>query len=156
MAQELLSIPNLDPAVQDPIPGVSKGQQDIPHKLLVGVVSPLGLALCVQLGFSGSLGRQRNSRAPTSAQVALESSCPGSLRGWVSGVSLRAMEMSSSRFLCGKFFSSDIPGNAAPALCLSKVYFGTPEELVSPGGEGMFGSHYSSFLQFFSREVLQK
>lgn len=58
--------------------------------------------------------------------------------------------MSSSSFLCGKcFFSSDVPGNAAPALCLSKVYFGTSEELVSPGGKGMFGSHYSSFFWFF-------
>lgn len=33
--------------------------------------------------------------------------------------------------------------------CVSpKVYFGTSEELVSPGGKGMFGSHYSSFLWF--------
>lgn len=40
-------------------------------------------------------------------------------------------------------------GNAAPSLCLSKVYFGTSEEVVSPAGKGMFGSHHSSFLCFF-------
>lgn len=64
--------------------------------------------------------------------------------------------MSSSRFLCGKWFSSDIPGNAAPSLHLSKVDFCTFEESVSPGGRGMFGSRYSSFLWFFSREVAPK
>ncbi|XP_058718612.1 uncharacterized protein LOC131591686 [Poecile atricapillus] len=78
-----------------------RGQQDIPHKLLVVsplgsqgttgqlfVVSPLGLAL-VQLQ-----GMQRNSQAPVCAQVTLESSCPGNFRGWASEVSLSAMEMS--------------------------------------------------------------
>lgn len=35
----------------------------------------------------------------------------------------RVMERSSSSFLCGKWRSSDIPGNAAPALCLSKGVF---------------------------------
>lgn len=49
--------------VWDPIPpGVSRGQQDIPHKLLVWVVSPLGDQGCVSSwDFPGAQGRQRDS-----------------------------------------------------------------------------------------------
>lgn len=104
-------------------------------------MSPLDLALCVQLGFSRSLGRQRNS------QVTLESSCPGSFRGWVSEVSLGAMQVSSCCFPVWEGFSWECSSSLCIPRCI--LVFWYSEEIVSPGGKAMLGSHYSSFLWGF-------
>lgn len=112
-------------------------------------MSPLDLALCVQLGFSRSLGRQRNS------QVTLESSCPGSFRGWVSEVSLGAMQVSSCCFPVWEGFSWECSSSLCIPRCI--LVFWYSEEIVSPGGKAVLGSHYSSFLgDFFFQDKCSK
>ncbi|XP_058684155.1 uncharacterized protein LOC131573853 isoform X2 [Poecile atricapillus] len=171
-------LPSVDPAAQGGLgshPWGFRGQQDIPHKLLV--VSPLGsqgtaghptqTPCCVTPGESGdnrttlccvTLGSGPGPAPGNAEKFPSPCVCSGNsgiLLPWkLQGLGFRSFSFSHGNvkaFCVG----SDIPGNAAPSLCLSKVYFGASEQLVSSGGKGMFGSHYSSFLCcfFFKRSA---